>query len=58
MVKGKNNFIEVCLYEVKPDKTGVFENLIKEVAKHHAKYPGVIDVKQTPGVRLNGGLII
>lgn len=41
----QQNFVEVCIYEVKPDKTEEFEDLIKKVIKHHGEYPGVIDVK-------------
>jgi hypothetical protein len=41
----KNNFIEICLYEVKPDRTEEFEALIKKVSKHHSKFPGVKDVR-------------
>ncbi len=40
-----SRFVEVCLYEVKPDKTEEFEELIRKVLKHHSKYPGVIDVR-------------
>ena len=45
MSNKKNSFIEVCLYEVKPNKTEEFEELVERVAKHHSKYPGVIDVR-------------
>jgi len=38
-------FVEVCIYEVKPDKTEDFEQLIKRVAKHHRSFPGVKDVR-------------
>lgn len=38
-------FVEVCIYEVKPDKTAQFEGLIERVAKHHRDFPGVIDVR-------------
>lgn len=41
----KNTFIEVCIYEVKPNKIDEFESLIEKVAKHHRDFPGVIDVK-------------
>lgn len=43
--KRQPNFLEVCIYEVKPDKTEEFEELTKKVIKHHSEYPGVIDVK-------------
>ena len=38
-------FVEVCLYEVKPEKTEEFEDLIKKVFKHHKSFSGVIDVR-------------
>jgi len=41
----KKNFIEVCLYEVKPDKTSEFEDLIEKVVKHHSNFPGVVEVR-------------
>lgn len=39
------SFVEICIYEVKPDKTEEFEALLNEVAKHHRDFPGVIDVR-------------
>ena len=45
MDKQNKNFIEVCLYEVKADKTEEFESLIKKVIKHHSNFPGVVDVR-------------
>ncbi len=39
------NFVEVCIYEVKPEKTEEFEQLVDRVAKHHKNFRGVIDVK-------------
>lgn len=41
----KKNFVEVCLYEVKVDKTAEFEDLISRIVKHHKNFPGVIDVR-------------
>lgn len=41
----QNNFIEVCLYEVRPERAEEFENLIRKVLKHHSEFPGVIDVR-------------
>ncbi len=41
----KNRFVEVCIYEVKPDKIDEFESLIEKVAKHHLNFPGVLDIK-------------
>lgn len=43
--KKPSSFVEICIYEVKPDKTEEFEELIRKVIKHHANYPGVIDVR-------------
>ncbi len=45
MGKASNNFVEVCIYEVKPDKTEEFERLIERVAKHHRDFLGVRDVR-------------
>lgn len=45
MSKKQKTFVEVCIYEVKPDRTEEFEDLIDKVAKHHSEYPGVIDVR-------------
>ncbi len=45
MKKGKSTFVEVCIYEVKPDSEEEFEDLIQKVIKHHSKYPGVVDVR-------------
>jgi len=45
-VKDKiKNFVEVCIYEVKPDKAEEFERLIEKVVKHHRDYKGVVDVR-------------
>ena len=41
----KNNFVEVCIYEVKPEKTVEFEALVEKVAEHHRQFSGVIDVR-------------
>lgn len=41
----KNTFVEVCIYEVKPNKTDEFEILIEKVIKHHQNFPGTIDVR-------------
>jgi len=38
-------FVEVCIYEVKPNKAEEFEALIKEVIEHHKDFSGVIDVR-------------
>lgn len=37
--------MEVCIYEVKPNKIEEFERLIEGVAKHHRDFPGVKDVR-------------
>ena len=39
------NFVEVCIYKVKPDKAEEFEHLIERVVKHHREFPGVRDVR-------------
>jgi len=41
----KKTFVEICIYEVVPERVEVFENLIEKVAKHHCKFPGVKDVR-------------
>jgi hypothetical protein len=41
----KASFVEICLYEVKPNKVDEFEELIKRVLKHHSNFPGVKDVR-------------
>ncbi|CEG13798.1 conserved hypothetical protein [groundwater metagenome] len=41
----KSTFVEICIYEVKPDKIDEFESLIEKVAKHRLEFPGVIDVR-------------
>ena len=33
MNKSTENFIEICIYEVKPDKTGEFEQLLEHFFK-------------------------
>lgn len=43
--KPQKNFVEICIYEVKPDKTDEFEDLLKRVSKHHSEFQGVIDAK-------------
>ncbi len=45
MNQSLKSFVEVCIYEVKPEKTDEFEKLIEQVAKHHRNFPGVIDVR-------------
>lgn len=41
----KNTFIEICIYEVKPDKAEDFETLIEKVCRHHRAFHGVIDAR-------------
>lgn len=43
--KQSTSFVEVCIYEVKPEKVDEFEELIERVAKHHRDFPGVKDVR-------------
>ena len=45
MYNSSSIFVEVCIYEVKPDKTEQFERLIERVAKHHRNFPGVSEVR-------------
>ncbi|HCJ66042.1 MAG TPA: hypothetical protein DHV62_01620 [Elusimicrobia bacterium] len=45
MKQGEKKFVEVCIYEVKPDKVEEFEQLVEQVAKHHRNFPGVLDVR-------------
>ncbi len=40
-----NTFVEICLYEVKPEKADEFETLLIEVADHYKRLPGVKDVR-------------
>jgi hypothetical protein len=41
----KNAFVEVCFYEVKPNRTDDFEALIEKVVRHHQDFPGVLHVR-------------
>lgn len=45
MSRKPKNFVEVCIYKVKPNKTLEFEDLVGRVVKHHREFPGVIDVR-------------
>ena len=38
-------FVEVCIYEVRPDRTEEFEGLVKDVSRHHRDFSGVKDVR-------------
>lgn len=49
------SFVEVCIYEVKPERTEEFEGLIRNVLKHHKKFPGVIDVRYMKRTHRTGG---
>lgn len=40
-----SSFVEICVYEVKPDKSDEFEKLLDDVLEHHKSFSGVIDVK-------------
>lgn len=44
-MKTPQTFVEICIYEVKPNKTEEFETLVERVAKHHREFPGVKDVR-------------
>ena len=39
------SFVEICIYEVKPEKTDEFEELPKEVSKHHKGFKGTMEAK-------------
>jgi len=43
--KSAGNFVEVCIYKVKPQRVDEFEQLIAQVARHHRGFPGVKDVR-------------
>jgi heme-degrading monooxygenase HmoA len=43
--KESSTFIEICIYEVKPDRVDEFEELIKKVISHHSNFPGVVNVR-------------
>lgn len=45
MGQSSKTFVEVCIYEVKPDRVDEFEQLIERVAKHHRNFPGVKDAR-------------
>jgi hypothetical protein len=40
-----SSFVEICIYEVKPEKVDEFEILLKDVYEHHKSFDGVIDVR-------------
>lgn len=39
------SFVEICIYDVKPNRAEEFEQLIRQVLKYHSEFPGVIDVR-------------
>ncbi len=45
MSKVPNSFVEVCIYEVKPNKVEEFEQLLKRVVNHHRSFPGVKEAR-------------
>lgn len=45
MSQPSKSFVEVCIYEVKPDRVEEFEELLERVVTHHREFPGVIDVR-------------
>ena len=45
IVESSGTFVEVCIYEDKPERTKEFEQLVERVAKHHRDFPGVKDVR-------------
>jgi hypothetical protein len=44
-IEPPDTFVEVCIYDVKPERAGEFEQLIERVTKHHRDFPGVKDVR-------------
>jgi hypothetical protein len=40
-----NSFVEVCVYDVKPDKVDEFEKLIPEILEFQKNYPDTIDIR-------------
>jgi hypothetical protein len=40
-----NSFVEVCIFQVKPDKVGEFENLVREMEVFQKEFDGTIDIK-------------
>ncbi len=55
MKKDSKAFVEICLYEVKPDKTQEFEELIAQVAKHHRAFSGVKEARYVKRTHRQGG---
>ncbi|MFH1560275.1 MAG: hypothetical protein ABID84_02540 [Chloroflexota bacterium] len=45
MSQPSESFVEVCVYEVKPNKVDEFERLLERVVTHHREFPGVKDVR-------------
>ncbi|MBF8267232.1 MAG: hypothetical protein HW388_740 [Dehalococcoidia bacterium] len=45
MSEPSKSFVEVCVYEVKPNRVEEFEGLIGRVSTHHRDFPGVKDVR-------------
>ena len=41
----ERNFVEICIYKVKPERTEEFEQLIQRVVDHHRAFPGVREVR-------------
>jgi hypothetical protein len=56
MTDASRNLVEVCIYEVKPDKTVEFEKLVTRVKEHHNKFPGVTDVRYIKRTHRQGDL--
>jgi heme-degrading monooxygenase HmoA len=48
-------FVEVCIYEVKSNKTAAFEELLARVAKHHREFPGVVTARYIKRTHRQGG---
>lgn len=40
-----NSFVEVCIFQVKPDKVDEFEKLIDEMERFQKEFDGTIEIK-------------
>ena len=38
-------FVEVCIFEVKPNKTEEFEDILKNIVEFQREKPGVLDIR-------------
>lgn len=40
-----NSFVEICIFQVKPDKVDEFEKLLKDMESFQKEFDGTIDIK-------------